>query len=61
MDNVNATNYSVDSIRWLDYLAEKEAIFINHALNGLGEKKIASISIDGFFRDLNTAYQYHVS
>lgn len=58
---VNSTNYSADSIRWLDYLGFKEEIFIHHALNGLGEKKIAGISIDGFCSVSNTVYQYNVS
>lgn len=58
---VNSTNFSTDSIRWLDYLGFKDDIFIHHALNGLGEKKIAGISVDGFCSGTNTVYQYHVS
>lgn len=57
----NSTNYSADSIRWLDFVAESEGIIIQHALNGHGEKKIANISVDGFCHETNTVYQYHVS
>ena len=42
-------------------ILHKKKTFINHALNGFGEKKILSIAIGGFCRDLNTLYQYHES
>lgn len=57
---VNRTNYSVDAIRWLDFIATKEDIFIEHALNGYGERKFDGISVDGFCEETNTVYQYHV-
>lgn len=57
----NATNFSVDSIRWLDFVAFTEGISIQHALNGFGEKKISGISVDGFCEATNTVYQFHVS
>lgn len=58
---VNSTRFSPDSIRWLDHLMFVRDLFIHHALNGLGEKKIAGISVDGFCSGSNTVYQYHVS
>ena len=58
---VNSTNFSVDSIRWLDFLSMKEGVKILHALNGIGEKKIGPYSVDGFCEANNTVYEYHVS
>lgn len=57
---VNQTNFSADSIRWLDYIASKEGIVIQHALNGTGEVRISGISVDGFCEDTRTVYQYQV-
>lgn len=57
---VNSTNYSNDSIRWLDFISETEGIEIKHALNGQGEKRLGGISVDGFSEQTNTVYQYHV-
>ena len=57
----NKTNFSADAIRWLDFVSKTEGIFIQHALNGKGEKKIAGISVDGYSEENNTVYQYHVS
>lgn len=53
--------YSVDSIKWLDYVASKENIYIQHAQNGNGERKIGGVSVDGYCADTNTVYQYQVS
>ncbi|GBN71262.1 hypothetical protein AVEN_229710-1 [Araneus ventricosus] len=50
----NHTNYSPDAIRWLDFIAIKENIFIEHALNRKGERKI-----DRFCEETNTVYQFH--
>ncbi|XP_054717436.1 uncharacterized protein LOC129226831 [Uloborus diversus] len=58
---INSTNYSADAIRWLDYVATMEGICIAHALNGLGEKKLSGISVDGYCESLKTVYQYHVN
>lgn len=58
---VNNTNYSMDSIRWLDFMAESENIQIQHALNGRGEIKVGGKSVDGFCSQTNTIYQFHVS
>lgn len=57
---VNSTNFSNDSIRWLDYVSAKDGIQIFHALNGHGEMKIGKYSVDGFCKSTNTVYQYHV-
>lgn len=57
---INSTNYSKVSIRWLDFIAHKENIFIHHALNGTGEVKIEGTSVDGFCQETNTVYQFHV-
>ncbi|GBN88408.1 hypothetical protein AVEN_170566-1 [Araneus ventricosus] len=55
----NHTNYSPDAIRWLDFIATKENIFIKHASNRKGERKIDDITVDGFCEETNTVYQYH--
>lgn len=57
---VNRTNFSPDSIRWLDYIASSQNLRIQHALNGKGEWKIAGVSVDGFCEETNTVYQYQV-
>ena len=57
----NNTNYSVDAIRWLDFLANKRGLDIKHALNGYGEKKVGGISVDGYCDETKTVFQYHVS
>ncbi|XP_054706741.1 uncharacterized protein LOC129216552 [Uloborus diversus] len=58
---VNNTNFSADSIRWLDFVSETTGQQIQHALNAKGEKKIAGISVDGFCEATKTVYQYHVN
>lgn len=57
---VNRTNFSPDSIRWLDYVASSQNLRIQHALIGKGEWKIAGVSVDGFCEETNTVYQYQV-
>lgn len=57
---INKTNYSRDSIQWLDFVAFTENLQIQHALNKTGEHKIAGISVDGFCEATKTIYQYHV-
>lgn len=54
-------NYSNDGIRWLEFVSQQEGIPISHALNGMGEKKICGVKVDGFCEENNTIYQYHVS
>ncbi|GFY50465.1 uncharacterized protein TNIN_76811 [Trichonephila inaurata madagascariensis] len=56
----NSTNFSRDSIRWLDFVAHTEGHRILHALNGTGEQKIAGYSVDGFCKETNTVYQYQI-
>lgn len=57
----NKINFSIDSIRWLDYVSHSEKIHIRHALNGSGEVKIGRHFVDGFCESSETIYQYHVS
>lgn len=57
---VNRTNFSPDSIRWLDFVAHKEGLHIQHALNDAGEQKISGVSVDGFCRENKTIYQFQV-
>lgn len=57
---INSTKFSSDCIRWLDYIAKSEKLDIKHALNGLGEKRFENISVDGYCKENNTIYQYHV-
>ncbi|XP_035222242.1 uncharacterized protein LOC118195102 isoform X3 [Stegodyphus dumicola] len=55
---INSTNYSPDSIRWLDFVAASEGLQIQHALNGSGEHRVAGISVDGFCQETQTVYQF---
>lgn len=57
---INRTNFSPDSIRWLDFESFSQGVHIQHALNGTGERKIAGVSVDGFCKETNTIYQYQV-
>lgn len=57
---VNNTNFSHEAIRWLDYVALKEGISIQHALNNKGECKVEGISVDGYCEETKTIYQFHV-
>ncbi|GFT56587.1 hypothetical protein NPIL_631111 [Nephila pilipes] len=43
-------NFSRDSIRWVNFVAHTEGHQILHALNGMGEQKIAGYDVDGFFK-----------
>ncbi|KAG8177809.1 hypothetical protein JTE90_021142 [Oedothorax gibbosus] len=56
---INTTNFSRDSIRWLEWVAHQESITICHALNGAGEVKVGGISVDGFCQSTRTIYQFH--
>ena len=58
---VHKVNYSMDSIRWIKYVAHTENISIQHGLNGYGEVKIGGHFVDGFCEENKTVYQYHVS
>ncbi|KAG8176636.1 hypothetical protein JTE90_028618 [Oedothorax gibbosus] len=55
---VNNTNSSADSIRWIDYVAHENGLFISQAKNGNGEIKIGGFSVDGFCETTRTVYQY---
>lgn len=58
---VSRLPFSVDSIRWLDYVSATESIVILHGANGNGEQKVAGHFVDGFCRENATVYLYHVS
>lgn len=58
---INRTNFSPDSIRWLDFVASSEGVHIQHALNGAGERKITGVSVDGYCAETKTIYQYQVT
>ncbi len=52
-------NYSQDSIRWLSYLAERNGIHIQHALNG-GEVRIkGKITVDGYCATHKLIFEYY--
>lgn len=55
------SGYSKVSIRWLNYIAKKDNIFIQHYDN-VGEKKIKVsnnyIRFDGYCEDTNTVYEF---
>lgn len=54
------SNYSYKSIKWLDYVAKKDNIKIQHAMND-GEYKLpdTNIKVDGFCHENNTVYLFH--
>ena len=45
-------------IQWLKYIALKENIYIQHALNG-GEKAVGDYFVDGYCESTNTIYEMH--
>ena len=55
-------NYSIKSIKWLKYIAQKEKINIQHACNG-GEASIKihgkTYKVDGYCEQTRTIYQFH--
>ncbi len=52
--------YSKVSIQWLEWIARKNKINIQHALN-VGEKTLhgTRYKLDGYCADTNTAYEFH--
>lgn len=54
-------NYSADSIRWMDFISNTKSVYIDHALNGNGERKVGGVYVDGYSEDTKTVYQFHVS
>ncbi|KAG8173059.1 hypothetical protein JTE90_016151 [Oedothorax gibbosus] len=56
---ITNSNFSLESIRWLDFVSQQENVAIAHAMNGHGEKKLMGASVDGFCEATQTAYQYH--
>jgi len=63
-DEAQVDTYSVKSIQWLEYIAQKENIHIRHACNE-GEQCITvngnrrSYKVDGYCKETNTIYQFH--
>lgn len=53
-------NYSKMAIKWLEFLSQKNNIFIQHAEN-IGEFKISGTGLkaDGFCEESNTIYEFH--
>ena len=49
---------SVQALKWLRYVAEKESIYIRHAGNS-GEERIGPYRVDGFHEETNTVYEYN--
>ncbi|CAM9215636.1 unnamed protein product, partial [Heterosigma akashiwo] len=59
LKNMGADNYSVRSIQWLNEIAERDGIEIQHAENG-GEYSVTSkLKVDGFCAETNTVFQFH--
>ena len=58
---INKTNFSHDSIRWLEWVAHQEGVTIQHALNGNGEVTIGGVSVDGYCQSTRTVYQFQVN
>lgn len=55
--------YSKAAIEWLDYIAKRTGLHIQHAENG-GEMKIQlqngkKISVDGFCKETHTVFEFH--
>ena len=61
-DEAQVDTYSVKSIKWLQYIAQKENIRIRHACNE-GEKCIIAngktYKVDVYCKDTKTIYQFH--
>jgi hypothetical protein len=53
-------NCSKQQIQWLDYIAERDSIKIEHGKNG-GEFKIGRYHVDGYCRETNTVFEYNGS
>ena len=51
------TKQSVEALKWLSYISEKEDIHIQHVKNG-GEKRVGNYSLDGYCEETHTAYEY---
>ena len=53
------------AIKWLDYIQEKEGIYIQHCLNSPNEKRIPPYRVDGYCSNLNkpnckpTVYEFN--
>ena len=56
-DIINSETYSKISIAWLDWISERDGVYIKHALNG-GEKTLPFGKVDGFCQETNTVYEF---
>ena len=54
---INSETYSKISIAWLDWISERDGVYIKHALNG-GEKTLPFGKVDGFCQETNTVYEF---
>jgi hypothetical protein len=52
------SGFSKTQIEVLEFIMDKQKIFINHATNG-GEHRINNYKVDGYCKELNTVYEYN--
>lgn len=50
--------YSKKQITWLEYIAKRDNIYIQHAIND-GEFKVGRYRVDGYCKETNTCYEFH--
>ena len=52
--------FSKESIQWLEWMAKRDGVNIQHALN-IGEKSLPGTryKLDGYCQETNTAYEFH--
>ena len=58
INDIEMDGHSKSSIMWLEHLAKKEKIFIQHARNDR-EKVIKGYKVDGFCQKMNTVYEFN--
>lgn len=49
---------SVQSYIWMDWMAKKDGVVIEHKMNSGREHKIGPFYVDGFCAEKNTIYEY---
>jgi hypothetical protein len=54
----NNTGFSKKQIQWLEFIAERDGIEIQHAMNG-GEYQIGKYKVDGYCKETKTCYEFH--
>ena len=50
-------NHSLESLRWLSYVALRDGVHIQHAMNG-GEQRVGNYFLDGFCPEVRRIYEY---